>query len=365
MRLVYLSPVPWASFAQRPHMFVEWFHTTIGGDVQWLDPYPTRFPLLSDLHRLGQQDRQENSTSPTWLKVIRPAALPVEPLPWSGWVNALVWRKVIEEITAFAHQQTTLLVFGKPSVLALAVMHSLNNSISVYDAMDDFPSFYSGLSRMAIRRRERELIGRATHVLASSTALKLRWGNVRSDVQLVPNGLDASVLPDVKFGKPARERKILGYVGTIGPWFDWEWLIHLAKCQPNNIVRLIGPIYTHSKIELPNNIEIEPSCQHKEAMEKMLDFDAGLIPFKINELTYSVDPIKYYEYKALGLPVISTNFGEMSFRALEQGVFLSFNKNDIPYVCKNALAYIMNFSNTKIFRNENSWSTRFDSINII
>jgi hypothetical protein len=31
----------------------------------------------------------------------------------------------------------------------------------------------------------------------------------------------------------------------------------------------------------------------------------GIIPFKINKLSAAVDPIKIYEYLALGLPVVS------------------------------------------------------------
>ncbi len=46
----------------------------------------------------------------------------------------------------------------------------------------------------------------------------------------------------------------------------------------------------------------------------MAEFDVGLIPFKQNALTAAVDPIKYYEYRALALPVISTDFGEMHER---------------------------------------------------
>jgi glycosyltransferase involved in cell wall biosynthesis len=343
---------------------VEWFHIVTGSDVLWVNPYPTRFPLLSDLSRLGQQASQENCSKPAWLKVIRPSALPIEPLPWSGLVNSLIWRKVIEEVADFARQQTTLLAIGKPSVLALAVIHRLNPAISIYDAMDDFPLFYTGFSRMAMRRRERELIGRVTFVLASSTSLKMLWCNVRPDVKFVPNGLDPSVLQSPKMGMLEREKKILGYVGTIGPWFDWEWVINLAKCRSNDIVRLIGPVYTHSNIDLPNNIEIEPPCGHHEAMKKMIDFDVGLIPFKKNQLTRSVDPIKYYEYKALGLPIISTDFGEMSYRDLESGVFLSRNRNDILLISEKALKYVFDVSDINLFRVENSWFARFKSANI-
>ena len=38
MQLVYFSPVPWASYAQRPHKFVEWFHARRVLKVRWVDP---------------------------------------------------------------------------------------------------------------------------------------------------------------------------------------------------------------------------------------------------------------------------------------------------------------------------------------
>ena len=40
-------------------------------------------------------------------------------------------------------------------------------------------------------------------------------------------------------------------------------------------------------------------------------FDVGLIPFKVNELTRAVNPIKLREYLAAGLPVVSTPLPEV------------------------------------------------------
>ena len=49
MRLVYLSPVSWHSFAQRPHELVRQFHAATQAPVLWVEPYPTRLPVLADL----------------------------------------------------------------------------------------------------------------------------------------------------------------------------------------------------------------------------------------------------------------------------------------------------------------------------
>lgn len=365
MRLIYLSPVPWASFAQRPHKFVEWFHGRTGDEVLWVDPYPTRFPLPSDLRRFGIKDGREQQANPPWLRVIRPFSLPIEPLLGSGWVNALIWRRVFHEIDTFASQKPALLVIGKPSVLALAVMGRIKGCRTVYDAMDDFPAFYSGFSRWAMRRREQQLVRSVSTVLVSSTALKQRWCDFRADVRLVHNGLDLNVLPPPKASVATSNQKVLGYVGTIGTWFDWEWVIALAKARPADVVRLIGPVFAPAPVVLPQNIEMLPSSSHQAVLVAMQDFDVGLIPFKKNDLTASVDPIKYYEYRALGLPVISTDFGEMALRGGEGGTFLSRTNHDINDLVQGALLFREDEESVRNFRTSNTWDARFATSRLI
>ena len=360
-----MSPIPWASFSQRPHKFVEWFHSVKGKDVLWIDPYPTRFPLVSDFRRLETPRKAENQRIPTWIKVIHPRALPIEPLPGSGLLNGLRWRSVLNEANDFSRKESTLLAIGKPSVLALIILNRLKNIPSVYDAMDDFPAFYAVLSRMAMKWRECKVVSKVTHVLVSSTALQRRWSQVRLDIQLVPNGLDAEIIPVFKRLDSKYSNRVFGYVGTIGPWFDWDWVIALAKARPEDVVRLIGPVFVPAtNAVLPKNIEILPPCNHEEALRAMQDFNIGLIPFKQNVLTKSVDPIKYYEYRALGLPIISKDFGEMTFRGKEKGVFVSQSGTDINQFVEKALLFKSNSDEIKEFIRKNSWESRFNGAKI-
>jgi len=97
----------------------------------------------------------------------------------------------------------------------------------------------------------------------------------------------------------------------------------------------------------------------------MRDFDIGIIPFKKNELTASVDPIKYYEYRALGLPVISTDFGEMTLRKGEDGTFISSDVLDIEHLVESALRYVPDAESLRQFSVGNAWDTRFDNARIV
>ncbi|MDR2881446.1 MAG: hypothetical protein LBV29_06060 [Azoarcus sp.] len=255
-----------------------------------------------------------------------------------------------------------MLAVGKPSILALTLLKRFRHCPTLYDAMDDFPAFYSGLSRLAMARRERLIAQRVDTVWASSTEIQKRWSRHCNDVRLVRNGLDTTVLPPLAAEIPPRssEKRILGYVGTIAAWFDWDWVYALAQARPKDEIRLIGPVFEKPIRKLPSNIILLPACNHHEALKAMINFDVGLIPFKTNKLTDSVDPIKYYEYSALALPVLSTGFGEMRFRSNIPGVFISQSISDSAELAEASFQFCRNIEYARTFALENSWEARFD-----
>ena len=370
MQLIYLSPVPWSSFAQRPHKFVEWFHATTGGEVVWIEPYPTRLPQLGDLKNRSKNNsfQEEIEPLPEWLQLIKARALPLEPLSGLKWINRSLWQGLLQQIEQIAKRSPSFLVVGKPSLLALDLIKRLkmDGVTSLYDAMDDFPAFYQGTSRLSMAAKEQQLAHSVDTVLVSSMHLKKRWDTETvKDVRLVHNGLDQTVLVNLAPHVRQQQNTIFGYVGTIADWFDWEWVVALANARPDDNVVLIGPVFCPTTIELPANIQLLPPLAHAAAMQEMARFDIGLIPFKRNQLTLSVDPIKYYEYRALDIPVISTNFGEMSFRAEEAGVYLSDTLDDIDDTVSRALQYQSAPADAVAFMHSNSWESRFSAANIL
>ncbi len=209
MRLVYLSPVPWGSFAQRPQRFVEWFHSRTAGDVLWVDPYPTRLPRLVGFLGANPNSRGASPEVPTWLEILTPRALPVEPLPVVNRINALLWREVFDRTSVFASEGPCWIGVGKPSQLALQVLANvpgISFISSFYDAMDDFPAFYSGWSRSAMKKNESRLLQRAGNVLASSSTSLNRMRSSDREVTPVLNGCDINRLHFVSAlpNRPAR-----------------------------------------------------------------------------------------------------------------------------------------------------------------
>lgn len=361
--MIYLSPVSWASFSQRPHHFVDWYHHQTGAPVLWIDPYPTRLPTLNDFRRKPPVADPQSVAIPPWLRVCRPRSLPIEPIPGSEMLLKRLWRNVFKEAKAFSAEGPCMICVGKPSELALQLLALFPESHAIYDAMDDFPAFYQGLSQRSMERRQAQLIRRVGKVVASSTPLRDKLLGMTGNVELALNGCDLHRLAPVESLDLGAKQQVLGYAGTLGHWFDWNLVIALAQANPGNRIRLIGPVFTTVPWVLPANIELLPECSHASAIVAMATFSVGLIPFKLNRLTASVDPIKFYEYRALGLPVISTRFGEMALRDQESGVWLVDESSDLRQTAVEALASHRDRSTVQRFREAHLWAQRFSAIN--
>ncbi len=328
----------------------------------WVDPYPGRLPRFSDLRQPGTGTTGEEAVAYPWLDVLSINAWPVEPLPFLNKVNQWRWRKVKSLMDRFLYEEENVLIgVGKPSRLVLSVLSEHPQLPVLYDVMDDFPKFYAGISRWSMATVERSLLRKAARVWCSSHGLKHRLSTLGINAELVPNALDPTILPDVGGAHAGKGNpQILGYVGTIGSWFDWSMVHSLAELFPDDVVRVIGPLHCPPVSALPDNIELLPACGQVAALAQMAEFDVGLIPFLCNSLTLSVDPIKYYEYRGLGLPVLSSAFGEMGRRVGLPGVFIMETYEDLASQAHRALSFTESVSSVQKFRDENSWARRFD-----
>ena len=147
----------------------------------------------------------------------------------------------------------------------------------------------------------------------------------------------------------------------IGAWFDWALVVEMARSLPKARFDLIGPVMIPPPPALPANVRLLGECASEEVPDKLRGFTAGLIPFKINRLTTAIDPIKYYEYRSAGLPVISTRFGEMRLREFERDVYLVDHDTDFGATLQKIKTDPRSSPEAvERFRAENTWQSRFE-----
>lgn len=364
-QLIYLAPVALNSFEQRPHHFVRWFQQKYDAKVIWIEPGPSRYPKWHDLKRLAH--RSDKFLGPKWalepwLETVAFFTLPVEPLRVGRKLNRCLryfaLRKMLQNMGDDA-----LVVIGKPCDLAIELLELLPHHPAVFDMMDNMSAFSHGAASNWMMRAEMVLGQRAQSVWTSSFALEKRAGELFGPhkVRCVPNGLTpprslVNLSANSGAGAP-----VFGYVGVIAAWFDWEVVLKISSLFPEGEVHLYGPLVVSLPADLPANVKVFPPIAHAAIYDVISGFSVGLIPFRRNALTDFVDPIKFYEYRAVGLPVLSTEFGDMCQRAGDPMVLL-IDK----LITRDALASFIQRRSppmlVKDFCEQNSWQTRFDLI---
>jgi polysaccharide pyruvyl transferase CsaB len=184
--------------------------------------------------------------------------------------------------------------------------------ITVYDMIDDWEEFHRvGQAAWWDGEFERHLLGACDALFCINGFLRDRVRELGAEAEVVGNGLKPG-LGEVRQPRPlARGEVTVGYFGYLaGAWFDWELIAEAARRRPAWRFYLIGygggPEGKGETIELPANVELLGKQPQEDLAAFAANWDAALIPFKPDRLAAGADPIKTYEYLAMGLPVVTT-----------------------------------------------------------
>lgn len=104
-------------------------------------------------------------------------------------------------------------------------------------------------------------------------------------------------------------RPVSGFVGALFEWVDRDLLVKVARRLPQVTQMLVGPTrrgVSLAALDACANVRRYPAQPHDDVPRWIQACDACLIPFQRNLVSQCADPIKLYEYLALGKPVIST-----------------------------------------------------------
>lgn len=198
----------------------------------------------------------------------------------------------------------------------------LGERMVAYDCVDDKMTFSKVPPWIKIYMEH--LIYKANVIFVTSDRLYQKMCSYGAEnVYLVGNGVDvdhftkamSDVVPipdDIK----ELSSPIIGYFGVIDEWMDINLVIEIASAYPTASILLIGPVLLkphESLYELKKcrNVFLIGKKPYDVLPYYLKAFNVCIIPFKINELTKSVNPIKLYEYMAGGKNIVSTALPEL------------------------------------------------------
>jgi glycosyltransferase involved in cell wall biosynthesis len=230
------------------------------------------------------------------------------PLPWNRrkwWHQSAASYPSIQDSPS-----STPAVIWNPFV-ALAKTDSnpfLRERTTVLDLLDDWTIHYAFESIGAeVEAAYERAFAEATFVTANAegtSQLARRFG--RDDVMLIPNGSDPErfTTDSVAVGPTT-----IGYVGKIGRRLDLELITRAADSLPSFRFVLAGPILDseyRAPLAARANIVLLGDTHYEDVPSLLSSFDVGWVPHRVGEGEVGGDVIKTYEYRAAGLPVLST-----------------------------------------------------------
>ncbi|MCX6097904.1 MAG: glycosyltransferase [Caldiserica bacterium] len=183
----------------------------------------------------------------------------------------------------------------------------------VYDCVDDHSAYPGLIDKATVDALEARTSDIASAVVVTNETIAAKFSSHEDKLSLIQNGVDhglfatpATAWLDTLTALP-RQRKLL-YVGAMREWFDARVVGTVAAAYPDWEIDCFGDALPAVRRELAvhTNIVLKGTLSQTSIAQVAPQYDVALIPFRESPLTAGVDPLKFYEYAAAGLPVVSS-----------------------------------------------------------
>lgn len=186
----------------------------------------------------------------------------------------------------------------------------------VYDCLDNV-AVQAGPGRETVFAEwERQVLASSDLVTAISEPLRQALlSQCDTPVHLLPNGVcDDWIDTNVEAATrdtlaPNDGRPLAGFLGAVFEWVDQDLLAAVAARMPDVAFAVVGPTrrgVATSTLDRAANVYRHGTVAFEDVPAVLEAFDVCLIPFKKDLVSEQADPLKLYEYCALGKPVVST-----------------------------------------------------------
>lgn len=290
-----------------------------------------------------------------------------------GSVSSWMARKIFRDVHVY-----DVIIIGYP-LFYRYIPKSYKGKI-IYDCMDNYKSLYSDpISLKEVLLQEKNLVMESDAIVVTAEKLKKKIESMlqtgKQKIYLIRNGTNMKVcgFQHIKtdlYGNTTRNGNSttykLGYFGTLARWFDSNLLMESLDIYPNIEYHLIGPI---DGVVIPDSKRIykEGIVAHHQLPEITKNYDCLIMPFIVNDVVKWVDPVKLYEYIALGKCIISIHYKEVE--RFEKYVYMYDTHEQYIYLLedlmKKGFPPKYNERQQKEFLKENSWQNRFQSWDVV
>ncbi|MDU7363119.1 glycosyltransferase [Clostridium sp.] len=258
-----------------------------------------------------------------------------------------------------------IVVFTHPMQLKYFPIDILIGKKVVYDCMDDYEEF-NYYDNKELLKYEKKLYDISDKIVCTSDKLKekliVKYGNKKM-VRIINNGVD---LHNFNVNNVSKSQIInnsrmnnVAYIGAISEWFDFKLIKNVALRNKDINFYIIGPIEKGISIEEFNgltNINIIGSIPYEEVPKVLYSVDVAIMPFILNDLIKAVNPVKIYEYLAMGKNVLAIRYSETE--KFSEHVDLYSNEDEFEYKLRNLLNKNVDIKERIDYAKDHSWEKR-------
>ena len=373
--IVCFSSIDW-DFIWQGHQEIMSTLAAQGHRVLFIENTGIRTPGIRDAGRLkkrlsnwykGTQGIRKQSEN---LYIYSPLILPFPYSKLAVQLNTYILKRQLQHWFESLHFYNPIFWTFLPTALASNLITKINPKLSVYYCIDNLEA--SSPQAKKIRRDENNLLKTVDLAFATSHKLLENCKKYNAQSHFFPFGVslenfNSTQKPQKPIELKAISNPILGYIGGIHKWIDFDLVHTLATRLPDFQFGLVGPIQTDvSKLASLKNITFTGKKDRTELPNFAYYFDHCLIPYRMHEYTNCVYPTKLNEYLALGKSVISTPIREI--------ILFNQKHGDIVKVAKTAAEFqnhiqkgeneIENIQQKRVdIAKTNAWPNRISEMN--
>lgn len=320
MTVIFFSDIAWDSLHQRPQHIAT--RLAQRARILWVEPVTLGRRLMftpqeqaTDFYRMMLPAFPLNARK-RWIRRLAVAMSRVRALRS---VLSAAQRLLFTRGLRHVQQPGTATSCLVENFLFMHLTETLHPRRVVFDYIDDvfgftsFPDFVRSEWLSAVQRAD-------TVTVTSSTLRKRILDIYRRDVKLIPNGVDFEQFAHpVHHVRPADlppdAAPIIGYVGSIYPWLDFALLDRTLEALPDFRFVMLGHLHPEvagdmARLQRHMNFSFLGLKPYGEVPAYVRHFHVGIIPFRRTLLTEGVNPVKFYEYSAAGIPTVVTDFSD-------------------------------------------------------
>ena len=252
-----------------------------------------------------------------------------------------------EEYLLWTYLPTSLPLVDRLAAPGVAGSGERVPSLVVYHCVDEHSAFPGFVTPEVVKSYDDGLTRRADLVITTSENLRQAREPLNPETYTVLNAADVELFQralDPKLMVPGDLAAIpaprLGVVGLHDSRLDVDALVALAGADPGWHVVLIGPVkpgqVDEARLRRFSNVHFLGEKPQTELPGYLKGLAAALIPYKANELTRNIFPLKLFEYLAAGLPVVAGGLPEL--QGFSGMIELAERPEDYPALVRQALA---------------------------